>query len=103
MVTRIGLLCAVAWFGGLLEGAGVTVRFDPRSPEVGPFPTDFLSVPDAAQKTGLRVNLPLPDCQARPNDCAELALINQLDGFHLHPRLRVRFSGPINPDTVCPL
>jgi len=100
MVISVRLLTAVALLGGLLQGAGVTVRFDPRSPEVGPFPTDFLTVADPAQKTGLRVNLPLPDCQARPSDCAELGMVNQLDGFHLHPRLRVRFSGPINPDTL---
>jgi len=85
---------------GALPGAGVTVLFNPTSPEVGPFPTNFLTVSDPAQKTGLRVNLPVPGCQAQPNDCAELALINQLDGFHLHPRLRVRFSGPVNPDTL---
>ena len=30
----------------------------------------------------------------------EIAAVNQLDGFSIEPRLRVRFSGPINPDTL---
>ena len=57
-------------------------------------------MPDAAQKTGLRVNLPLPDCTARPTDCQEISLLNQLDGFNMMPRVRVRFSGPINEQTL---
>lgn len=76
----------------LLGAAGVVVRFDPSAPEIGPFPADFLTVPDPAQTTGLRVNLPL----AGP----ETSLLNQLDGFNIQPRLRVRFSAPVNPDTL---
>jgi hypothetical protein len=82
------------------SAAGVKVLFNPVSPEVGPFPTDVLTVSDLAQKTGLRVNLPRPDCQAEPSTCDEIAAVNQLDGFSIEPRLRVRFSGPINPDTL---
>jgi pimeloyl-ACP methyl ester carboxylesterase len=84
----------------LLQGAGVTVRFDPLSPEVGPFPTDALTVRDAAQKTGKRVNLPLPDCRAQPSTCQEIGLLNQLDGFNLTPRIVLRFSGPVQPDSI---
>jgi pimeloyl-ACP methyl ester carboxylesterase len=76
------------------------VRFDPSSPAVGPFPTDFLTVADPAQKTGRRINLPLPDCATQPSSCQELGFLNQLDGFGLQPRIRVRFSGPVNPDTL---
>lgn len=76
----------------LLGAAGVVARFDPATPEIGPFPTDFLTVTDPAQATGLRVNLPAPD--------RETALVNQLDGFNIQPRVRVRFSGPVNPDTL---
>lgn len=79
---------------------GATVRFDPRSPEIGPFPTDYLTVRDRAQKTGLRVNLPLPDCKAEPSTCMEIGLINQLDGFSLDPRIRVRFSAPVDLTTL---
>ena len=80
--------------------AGVKVLFEPASPGVGPFPTDVLTVPDPAQKTGLRINLPTPDCQSEPSTCEEIAAVNRLDGFSIEPRLRVRFSGPINPDTL---
>ena len=99
MFCERALLVAVL-LGGLLHAAGVTVRFDPGSAEVGPFPSDALTVTDLRQKTGLRVNLPLPDCQSQPSTCAEIGLLNQLDGFNLQPRIRVRFSGPIDPDTL---
>ncbi len=85
---------------GAQAASAVRVMFNPTSPDVGPFPTDALAAPDSAQKTGIRVNLPLPDCQAEPSTCEEIAMINQLDGFDIEPRLRVRFSGPINPDTL---
>jgi dienelactone hydrolase len=93
-------LAAAVLLAGLMPAAGVKVLFNPALPEVGPFPTDALTVSDAAQKTGLRIKMPLPDCQAEPSTCAELALVNRLDGFSLQPRLRVRFSSPINPDTL---
>jgi pimeloyl-ACP methyl ester carboxylesterase len=76
----------------LLGAAGVVARFDPATPGIGPFPTDFLTVTDPAQATGLRVNLPAPD--------RETTLVNQLDGFNIQPRVRVRFSGPVNPETL---
>jgi uncharacterized protein (TIGR03437 family) len=90
------LLAAHPW----AQGAGVTVRFDPSSPEVGPFPADSLTVADVTQKTGVRVNLPLSNCAAQPSTCEDLKLINELDGFNLRPRVRVRFSGPVNTATL---
>jgi hypothetical protein len=89
------LCCAVP-----LLAQRVRVEFDPWTPATGPFPTDWLTVPDEAQKTGRRVNLPLAGCQAPAGDCAELALLNQLDGYHLQPRIRVKFSGAVNPETL---
>ena len=80
--------------------AGVIVNFDLSTPSVGPFPTDFLTMPDPSQKTSLRINLPLPDCTAQPNNCAEATALNQLDGFALQPRISVQFSGPIDPTTL---
>lgn len=74
---------------GILS-AQVSVRFDPRRPDTGPFPSDFLTVPDASQKTGLRVNLPGLDG----------LLVNTLDGFNVQPRISVRFSGRVNVDTL---
>jgi len=78
----------------------VRVEFDPRDPAVGPFPTDFLTLPDDRQRTALRVNLPLPDCGRLPADCAEIGQLNHLDGFSSNARLTVKFSGPIDPDSL---
>ena len=94
------LISFVALTAGVLSAGEVRVMFDPASPNVGPFPTDALTVPDSNQKTGLRINLPLPDCQAEPSTCEELAQVNKLDGFSIEPRLRVRFSAPIDPATL---
>jgi len=80
--------------------AGVKVLFDPTRPEVGPFPTDALTVADPDQKTGRRVNLPLPDCAVLEGECNEIRLINQLDGFNPSPRMSVRFSAPVDYNTL---
>ena len=45
--------------------AATSVRFDPASTEIGPFPSDALTVFDSSQKTGRHINLPLPDCESR--------------------------------------
>ena len=76
--------------------ATTTVVFDPSSL----FPSDALTVPDRSQKTGLRLNLPSPNCTAQPTACQEIALVNQLDGFSLRARANIRFSGPIDPATL---
>ncbi len=64
------------------------------------FPTDTLTVPDPAQATGLRVNLPLPDCTAQPSTCSEISALNLLDGFSVNPRIAVTFSGPVDTATI---
>ena len=76
------------------------MRFDAVSPGTGPFPSDAFAVADSAQKTGVRINLPLPDCDAKPSSCAELNLVNQLDGFNLSARVRASFSGPVDTSTL---
>src|SRR5262249_6838247 len=65
-----------------------------------PFPTNLLTIPDPAQLTGLRVDLPRPDCEARPSDCADVTVLNTLDGFTVLPRISIPFSGPIDLSTV---
>ena len=83
-----------------IYAAGVTVVFDPANPSSGPFPSDALTVADPAQKTGRRVNLPLPDCSIDRFGCILQPGLNQFDGFNLQPRIRVRFSAAVNPDTL---
>ena len=80
--------------------AGVKVGFDLSSPSVGPFPSDRFTVADPSHNTGLRVKLPKPDCGVRPSDCADIDVINTLDGFNLQARLSISFSGPIDVASV---
>jgi dienelactone hydrolase len=65
-----------------------------------PFPANLYTVDDASQATGLRVNLEKPNCAVRPNDCADIDVLNTLDGFNIQPRISVPFSGPIDLSTV---
>lgn len=66
----------------------------------GPFPSDQFTVADAAQITGRRVQLPLPDCTLRPTDCEDVEVLNTLDGFNLQPRLSIPFDRPIDPTSA---
>ncbi|MBI4877958.1 MAG: hypothetical protein HY822_25290 [Acidobacteria bacterium] len=68
------------------------MRFDTRAPEIGPYPSDALTIEDAAQATGRRIDLPAVG--------QDYQLLNELDGFSPNARLRVRFSGPVNPETL---
>jgi dienelactone hydrolase len=63
-----------------------------------PFPTNLDTTPDAAQVTGLRVDLPTAGCTG--SDCGELAVLNKLDGFNIQPRISIPFSGPIDLSSV---
>ncbi len=83
-----------------LLAAGTTVLFDPGTPATGPFPSDYLTVLDPAQKTKLRLNLPLPDCNTQYTACQETGLLEQMDGFSLRARAQVRFSAPVNTATL---
>jgi hypothetical protein len=65
-----------------------------------PFPSNLYTQPDSTQITGLRVDLPSPNCATNPSDCADIALLDQLDGFNLQPRISVPFSGPIDLSSV---
>lgn len=64
------------------------------------FPSDRFTVPDAAQYTGLRIALPQPDCAVRVSECADLRLVNTLDGFNTQPRIAIPFTGDIDPSTL---
>jgi len=45
--------------------------------------------------------MPLPDCKKLAVPTAdELAIVNELDGFNLQPRLAIPFSGAIDPASV---
>src|SRR5438876_12021147 len=65
-----------------------------------PFPSNLSTVPDATQLTGLRVDLPKPDCATHPSDCADIGVLDTLDGFNVQPRISIPFSAPIDTSTV---
>jgi dienelactone hydrolase len=65
-----------------------------------PFPSDLYTQRDTTQVTHLRVDLPTPNCTTHPSDCADIAVLNTLDGFNIQPRISVPFSGPIKLSTV---
>jgi hypothetical protein len=65
-----------------------------------PFPTNLDTVRDPSQVTGLHVDLAKPNCASRPSDCADVDVLNQLDGFNIQPRISVPFSGPIDVSSV---
>jgi hypothetical protein len=67
---------------------------------VSPFPADWFTVPDRAQRTGLRVANAAERCAPARSACDDLRLLGELDGFHLDPRLAVRFTGPIDVGSV---
>ena len=79
----------------------VYVLFDRATPDRGPFPSDWFTVPDPDQQTGRRIALPTPsDCVSNQSDCEDIALLNLLDGFNQHPRLSIPFTAPIDPNSA---
>ena len=81
-------------------GPNVHAMFDLSEPSDGPFPANEFTVEDAANLTGIRVNLPLPDCSVRPSECDDIAVLNSLDGFNLQPRVSIPFDGTIDLATA---
>src|SRR5215471_11794084 len=100
LVLVAGIPFAVVCSAPPQNDSSVHVLFGVGNPEKGIFPSNIFTVADETQKTGLRVNLPRPDCSVRIADCKDLALINVLDGFNLQPRVTVPFDGDIDPESV---
>ncbi|MBZ5505228.1 MAG: hypothetical protein LAO78_07060 [Acidobacteriia bacterium] len=96
----IALLAAAVLLTPALAAAATHPLFNLQSNTQSPFPSDRFTVLDSHQLTGLRVSMPLPNCATNPSDCADLALVNQLDGFNLQPRLSIPFDGAIDVNTV---
>jgi hypothetical protein len=94
------VLVAIVLLTPALALAETHPLFNLQSTTQSPFPSDRFTAFDAQQLTGLRVNVPLPNCATNPSDCADLTLLNQLDGFNLQPRLSIPFDGAIDVSTV---
>jgi hypothetical protein len=87
----------VAWMPVAVMAEGVSVRYDDSA---SPFPTNRLTVRDFSNATFRRVQLPKPDCAVRVSDCADIDVINTLDGFSTQPRITVPFTGDIDVSSV---
>jgi Big-like domain-containing protein len=71
------------------------------TPDTRIMPSNIYTVADANQLTGIRVNLPIPVCDATNSSvCDDLTLLNLQDGFDLRPRVAVPFGGPIDVGSV---
>ena len=55
--------------------AGVRAEFDLSSRALMPFPTDLFTVADSSHNTGVRMNLPKPNCVTHPSDCADIDVL----------------------------
>jgi len=82
------------------SAAPVEALFDLEAMSSSPFPSDRFTRRDRGQNTARRVNLPKPDCSTHVNDCGDIDLLNELDGFNIQPRLSIPFSGPIDVSSV---
>jgi len=101
LVTQIfGLALTIVALQTSWASAGVQPLFDLSRPSTSPFPSDRFTVSDPSHNTGLRVNLPKPDCAIQKSECEDVDLLNELDGFNIRPRLSIPFSGPIDVNTV---
>src|SRR6266853_1184875 len=97
---RASVALGLAIASAVALAGGVSVKIDTASPDKGPFPSDRFTRLDFSQNTFLRVRLPKPDCNARPSDCADIDVLNTLDGFNVQPRITVPFTGAIDVNTV---
>ena len=71
------------------------------TPDMRIMPSNSFTVADSSQLTGIRINLPVPVCDATNSSvCDDLTLLNLQDGFDLRPRVTVPFTGPIDVSTV---
>ena len=100
LILFVSLLAAILLAPTVTAASGVHPLFNLQSTTGSPFPSDRFTVRDSRQNTNQRVNLPMPDCTTHPSDCADVALLNQLDGFNTQPRISIPFNGMIDPFTV---
>jgi hypothetical protein len=99
---RLALASALACLAFSVS-AGVSVRTSSTDPAATPFPSDRFTVRAWHNNTFRRVNLPKPDCAASSAaalECADIDVINELDGFSTQPRITIPFTGAIDPASV---
>ena len=96
----LALLAFVVLPTPALAAGPIRATLDITKPSGGPFPSDIFTRRDPSQLTGLRVDLPKPNCAVFPSDCADVDVLNDLDGFNPQPRISIPFTGEIDPASV---
>lgn len=92
---------APAWGAALCVFMAATASADGVAVRAaGLFPSDRYTVRDWTNNTFRRIALPKPDCAVRPSDCADIDMLNALDGFSTQPRISVPFTGDIDVPSV---
>lgn len=99
-VVSRSLAVALFLFISTFAAAVTHPLFNVQSTTQAPFPSNRFTVHDRDQNTRVRVNLPFPNCATNPSDCADIALLNQLDGFNAQPRISIPFDGDIDVSTA---
>ena len=96
---RLAIAAALACLA-FSASAGVSVRTSSTDPAATPFPSDRFTVRDWHNNSFRRVSLPKPNCAASTAaalECADIDVINELDGFSTQPRITIPFTGAIDP------
>jgi len=96
---RLAIAAALACLA-FSASAGVSVRTSSTDPAATPFPSDRFTVRDWHNNSFRRVSLPKPDCTVKALECADIDVINELDGFSTQPRITIPFTGAIDPSSV---
>ncbi|MEO8718995.1 MAG: Ig-like domain-containing protein [Burkholderiales bacterium] len=96
----VSLLAAFAFVTCAAAAADVEVLFDRHDRAKTIFPSNQFTVLDFSQATFRRVHLAKPDCTVNQVRCDDIAVLNQLDGFNLQPRISIPFSGRIDLASV---
>jgi hypothetical protein len=104
----VAVLAAALLTGGVVAAvpaaaAGPVSLRSGTTPDTRPFPDNAFTVADSTQVTGRRVALPTAGCATTGQSlCDDLALVNQLDGFDIRPRVTLPFTGVVDLTTITP-
>ena len=65
-----------------------------------PFPTNLYTTPTPRRSQVCASTCRSRTARPRRRDCADIAVLDTLDGFNIQPRISIPFSGPIDLSTV---
>jgi|SRR6266571_2060900 len=87
-ISLSGILILVILLPAFAQVGRVHALFSLETLVGGPFPSDLFTVADQSQNTGLRINLPKPDCLARPSDGVSGTKVSPLSSRRFRASMR---------------